>query len=1571
MVSKWLRRLGLAALVGGVAWGSVGCATERDPINRVQSNAVPKSFFVGEKFDDPSDDPEFYARTMVIDVPYGESGSDFLMFTNTINSVSRIKWNFAEDGQFLEGRLAFERIEGTDGKGLEVKQPNDGRTTAGGYKQNDGIVVYKFRVQSHFDIRRAYNSQTGEETNVVEENTSDRPWYERQYVRVDWAENLVTTAYDFDTMSLLGVYNGIKYSPIAHGNDNPNTENAPVYDVDNGYFDVTNKVFAEPQNLKVWGMEFPGCLLPNVIRGGTEPAGNCNPNEITLRHSFKRVVDHDYEAADWDGKRFETYGAFFKDRNGYQRQYGLVDKNWRRFIQRYNIWERSHFYADPEKMTGSVSCSTDNDCNQVADLIGEQTGEKVLGSKCDTFRSQCTLPYRLRKAKPIVWHYADKNAQQYYDASLEATIEWDTAMREAVTVARYAECMRYSPRENCVEQAGGSIIDGNFADEEDAMFLVKEIEACRRGEVDGFAGEECNTLADELATKRGYSKSVAALAKMPSMVMLCHSPVSDKDPKECGRPGTVARLGDLRYSLITNVATPQTNSPWGIMSDASDPITGEKVAASVNVWTHVNDLFAQGLVDTLRYIGGELKTENITDGTYVNNWVEAAKKMGQGQIFPRLTEDQVDDRIAAVAGTDRATLRKAHAAVMAAKSPMKSANKPLSADNAKLVKSLQEVLRRVEKTKASIDAPSHNAPIYEARRQLGAGTPMEAAVTTPAMQQLALSGFGDLAANAKGDKLAAASIFQGLNPQFRRELIQRREAGLAARGVCIMNFEAETPLGYVALSDVLQQKFGKFNPADKLEVQSQRAEKMADFIRRRAQYAVISHEMGHSFALRHNFVSSSDAWGFRPQYWQLRTNDKELSAKACPASGSPTGEDCSGPRWLDPVTANESRNIIQMWMQSSTMEYAGEPTQDFLGLGSYDFGAARMFYGDAVAVYKDPRFNANQTPGAYAAAHQNEFGGLLGISFRDGGQEEKHYSEIDGVVNLIESCKPVTAASFKPVNWNEEKDGAWSPLLDGHLVTNKAGATTRCTQPKVDYVQWGAMKESGDHPASIDAAGRVRVPQGFASDEWADLGNVSVFRHDNGADLYEVMHFWIAQAEANHIFTNYRRGKRDFSIWGAFNRALGRYHEKMRDSAKAIGLYITLARDTGAIYGAADDPAGFVAEVLKANAAPNTVASAIAFDHFSRVFSRPQAGEHGRLGGLNDNVYYSCDGTGFARCGAELLIANGVTGTFGNISIGGRPIENALARTQGRDYDRDYTLNVGSYYEKAFTAMLLTESADNFISSSRDDFVDPRFRSVSIADVFPDGVRRWLANNLTNDEQVKGVRALPKAAGGPDLDQGFATIGTTSWWPKAGIQSCFPQGNAISCGDPTNQGPLENPPGGAVVIAPEVGWEQQKFAALFTLLYLPENQQQNWLNQMRIWEIGEEGDPGIENRIEFHDPSGKVYVARTYGTEVLFGKTVQKGIAARVLEWANELLNNTYVTTAVVKNGTTWYIPTLDAGGKPTFKFDPQRRPAAPTSCEESKDCVRLQYYTSMPQFLREAQAWLGFTRIGGLRGVY
>ena len=66
-------------------------------------------------------------------------------------------------------------------------------------------------------------------------------------------------------------------------------------------------------------------------------------------------------------------------------------------------------------------------------------------SHCDTHHEKCTLPYKDRKAKPIVWHYSDGSPETYFDSTREATEEWDTAMRGAVVTAKYAECKRFTP----------------------------------------------------------------------------------------------------------------------------------------------------------------------------------------------------------------------------------------------------------------------------------------------------------------------------------------------------------------------------------------------------------------------------------------------------------------------------------------------------------------------------------------------------------------------------------------------------------------------------------------------------------------------------------------------------------------------------------------------------------------------------------------------------------------------------------------------------------------------------------------------------------------------------------------------------------------------------------------------------------------------------------------------------------------------------------------------------------------------------------------------------------------------
>jgi len=53
---------------------------------------------------------------------------------------------------------------------------------------------------------RTQEHRAGEKINVIEENTVDRPWYEREYIRVDWSINYATDNYEYDTLSMIGAY---------------------------------------------------------------------------------------------------------------------------------------------------------------------------------------------------------------------------------------------------------------------------------------------------------------------------------------------------------------------------------------------------------------------------------------------------------------------------------------------------------------------------------------------------------------------------------------------------------------------------------------------------------------------------------------------------------------------------------------------------------------------------------------------------------------------------------------------------------------------------------------------------------------------------------------------------------------------------------------------------------------------------------------------------------------------------------------------------------------------------------------------------------------------------------------------------------------------------------------------------------------------------------------------------------------------------------------------------------------------------------------------------------------------
>jgi hypothetical protein len=337
--------------------------------------------------------------------------------------------------------------------------------------------------------------------------------------------------------------------------------------------------------------------------------------------------------------------------------------------------------------------------------------------------------------------------------------------------------------------------------------------------------------------------------------------------------------------------------------------------------------------------------------------------------------------------------------------------------------------QRVNSVRAEAGAYSYNKPFTEARRIAGQGTETEAALITEPMMQLAgmnapqiTQAGNELALGEMGTSplLASASTLRSLNPGLWRDMRQAREIGLANRGACILGADeimAPSPNSLADLTKIVERKFGKFNPADDKKVQLDRAERIRKYLATKFQYAVMAHEMGHSIALRHNFVSSSFAYAYRPQYWQLRTKDGMVTEQCTDVSA--TGEECIGPRYFDPPTTEEQEGLIWMFSQSTVMDYPGELTQDLIGLGIYDFAAARFFYGDVMSVYNEQGYSVGDKNRSQTLLNvTGNFGGILGWDWVDKNGNKIHYTEIQDRLNIIKpgTCAEVDANAFKSKN---------------------------------------------------------------------------------------------------------------------------------------------------------------------------------------------------------------------------------------------------------------------------------------------------------------------------------------------------------------------------------------------------------------------------------------------------------------------------------------------------------------------------------------------------------------------------
>lgn len=1080
----WLARSGLVLLAASACLAA-GCAAERDPINRVQPNALPKSFFLGQDLQSPNDDPEFRMKSFVV----GSSVNQSAFSVGEFSAVDRIRWEVTEG--MVIARRAYQESPGADNRGTSAADIA-GSTDKSASSAATGTIVAAFKVDKHFDVRRDYNAQTGEEGNVVVENDSDRPWNEREYVRVDWSKNLVESTNDGTRF-----FKSAKVTPVEYNVTDPTAEDAPHFEGDEGYLDVTNKFTVEADEIAFsWG-SIKKCVLISLFTGSS--SYDCNPQEATVRTSFARVQpDEDFERFEdnyaWKdvvgntGGQGDGYSPYLGSaRTSWDPQYGFTDAQTHRYKSIHNIWKKSHQAA-------ACSSNDDLDKNGTADACENHlTGHTGHGgSQCDVAEKRCTLPVRDREIKTIAY-FLNKEAPDAFQDKVDAAgkvtergtleqmgVSWSQLLEVSVAYRREVECRRTGDGDRASCHAEFFESDGTPS----AKQMV---------EVGGW-------LTDKV-------KPQAVDAGKP-LFYVCHNPVRDYDPEGvCGKPGERARIGDIRKNHLIYWPYESRARYGGVGWNPPDPLTGETFGATATVMGRSATRAAAQERDIIQLAIGDTKIEDVIKGAPAERY---GRMLKEGAFAPEglrtaKTPSEIAARLSAI------DVDHLHSTIAARPEAFASPGEAAR-------------LETMSKAKSMVDGDQFKAGI---------------------------DGFQALAKRVQSVPVVAQDFtsLAGLEPAQIAAMRAWYDEDLAARGACF-DEAANSGSGSLylgSLAGYFKKKYGDLSPTE-------RGQRIYEDLVKETIKGIGIHELGHSLGLRHNFASSWDAPNFNPQYWQLRTAEGKATGE-CKAARSGDTDSCMGPRYVDPMTrdeqglADESRPGIDYFANTSTMEYQIERGGESVGLGTYDQHAMKVLYGRVVETFDDK---------VIPVAEQPNFGlkNYTQLQERDlvlnGNKFFAHYTQTARLMKVFDAardCRDATEQEKATSAWRVVHGKVCAPPPKDHWAFEDFKSDMH--PAGLEAVKWHAK----------DVAGKDRVRWNYRwGEQYGAGGYMHTTMMDAGADVYEVTQNLTRSFDLRYPWSYFRRGDREWTSAFLPQSASSSYFGRLRAYHWQIALDISRAK---------------------------------------------------------------------------------------------------------------------------------------------------------------------------------------------------------------------------------------------------------------------------------------------------------------------------------------------------------------------------------------------------------------------------
>jgi hypothetical protein len=328
-------------LVGLAALAAVGCGRSPELIDRTQPNYVKKSDLLNGTW---------YYQETIVDVP-PTAVSAVIGYPGDLEKI-----RFEAQENYLVAYRTYERVPGLDPL-VDKEKSGIGHTVYKNGLPYKGAPVGAWRITSHFDRQRQYNASTGEQSNILEENGSDRPWYQREYIRVNWSDNSVFNALGLGFDALNAGYGKLRY---VTNQDQNIGEDAFITDYvtdaagkkNLNYFDYTVRALQDPEKIY-----YPGYGYLNYC--WFNPKVDCGSTEVKMRASFRKIDEEhvqDYEPLAYNDKLQTKFGFFRTLRITYDRSRAATDSGKIYYANRHNLWQKAHYTdADGKRQTLDVA----------------------------------------------------------------------------------------------------------------------------------------------------------------------------------------------------------------------------------------------------------------------------------------------------------------------------------------------------------------------------------------------------------------------------------------------------------------------------------------------------------------------------------------------------------------------------------------------------------------------------------------------------------------------------------------------------------------------------------------------------------------------------------------------------------------------------------------------------------------------------------------------------------------------------------------------------------------------------------------------------------------------------------------------------------------------------------------------------------------------------------------------------------------------------------------------------------------------------------------------------------------